>query len=306
MNNSETTIWQSNFITSGRYEMSALEKNILYIVLSQLKKNDPHGKIYLISTKDISGRTGESINYESFKKATEKMLSRVIEGILPNGNLLQISFISHAEYIKTQGVIEIGLSPKIIPFFIDLKNNFTTFGLDIALSLKSIYSKRIYEILSMYKNFENPSFIVNLKDFKKTLEIIHPVTGKDKYETFSLFKKNVLDCAEREINGHTDILFSYVAIEGDKSGKGRKPIVKIEFSVKNLNMKALIEFDSEENAPVLNRLITEFKLRKDQAIYIMNNNSLQDINKTLYFIHIDKMNGKIKNLGAYTSKIFKV
>jgi plasmid replication initiation protein len=306
MSNNETIIWQSNFITSGRYEMSALEKNILYVVLSQLKKNDPVGKIYLISTKDISGRTGESINYDSFKKATEKMLSRVIEGVLPNGNLLQISFISHAEYLNNQGVIEIGLSPKIVPFFIDLKDNFTTFGLDVALSLKSIYSKRIYEMLSMYKNFDNSSFTVNLMDFKKTLEIIHPVTGKDKYETFSLFKKNVLDCAVREINGNTDILFSYVAIEGSKSGKGRKPIVKLEFSVKNLQKKALIEFDSKENAPILSRLIVDFKLRKDQAISVMNNHSLQDIHKTLYAINIEKMNGKIKNIGAYTSKTFKV
>ena len=53
------TIWQDNFITSARYEMSSLEKNILYCVLSQVKANTPKDYIYKVSAKDI-GRNGEN------------------------------------------------------------------------------------------------------------------------------------------------------------------------------------------------------------------------------------------------------
>lgn len=304
--NEKKVIWQDNFITSGRYEMTSLEKNILYAVLAQLKKTDPIGHTYLVSTKDITGLNGERINYENFRKSTEKLLTRVIEGILPNGNLLQVNFISHAEYLKNQGVISIGLSPKVVPFFIDLKKNFTTFDLDTALSLKSIYSKRIYEILSRYKNLPNKKFTLNIEQLKITLEIINSHSGKDKYPTFTLFKKNVLDVAFNEINKLADINFSYTTIEAPKIGRGRKSIDSIVIEVKNLVPKKMISYDLEEGKPVFNRLMTEFKLRQDQATQIMNTHDLSFINDKMYSLKLLILNGKVSNVGAYSEKYFDI
>ena len=300
------TIWQDNFITSGRYEMSSLEKNILYSVLFQVKKNNPIDYIYKVSAKEVTGN-GENVNYENIRKATEKLLSRVLEGRLPNGNMLQVNFISHAEYLDHQGVIQIGVSPMILPFLIDLKANFTTFDLEIALSLKSIYSKRIYELLSMYKNFDNKTFVRDVKDFKRSLDIIDAKTGKDKYETFSLLKKNVLDVALNEINNSTDINFSYVPIEGYKQGKGRKPIEKIEFTVKSLVPRKTISYDKVEAMPLLNKLINDYKLRQDQAAQVLNTFSFAEIKKELYEIQLEILNKKVRgNLGAYTAVRFKL
>ena len=298
------TIWQDNFITSGRYEMSSLEKNILYCVLSQVKATTPKDYIYKVSAKDIGN--GENPNYENIRKATEKLLSRVLEGRLPNGNMLQVNFISHAEYVTNQGIIQIGISPMMFPFLIDLKANFTTFDLEAALSLRSIYSKRIYELLSMYKNFDNKTFVRDVKDFKRSLDIIHAKTGKDKNETFSLLKKNVLDVALNEINSSTDINFSYVPIEGSKQGKGRKPIEKIEFTVKSLVPRKTISYDKVEAMPLLNKLINEYKLRQDQAAQVLNTFSFAEIHKELYAIHLSVLNKEVRNLGAFTANRFKL
>lgn len=299
------TIWQDNFITSGRYEMSSLEKNILYCVLSQVKPTTPKDYIYKVSARDI-GRNGENVNYENIRKATEKLLSRVLEGRLPNGNMLQVNFISHAEYLTNQGVIQIGISPMMLPFLIDLSKNFTTFDLETALSLKSIYSKRIYELLSMYKNFDNKTFVRDVKDFKLSLDIIDAKTGKDKYETFSLLKKNVLDVALSEINNSTDINFSYVPIVGSKQGKGRKPVEKIEFKVKSLVPRKTVSYDVEEAKPLLTRLTTDYKLRQDQAAQVLNTFSFAEINKELYAIHLAVLDKKVRNLGAFTANQFKL
>jgi hypothetical protein len=38
-------IRQHNAITEARYELSALEKNIVYMLLAQLKDDDPDDKI---------------------------------------------------------------------------------------------------------------------------------------------------------------------------------------------------------------------------------------------------------------------
>lgn len=305
-NNVKKSIWQDNFITSGRYEMTALEKNILYAVLAQLKKTDPIGHTYLVSYKDIIGINNDRINFENFKKSTEKLLSRVIEGVLPNGNTLQVNFISHAEYLSQQGVISIGLSPKVIPFFMDLKRNFTTFDLETALSLKSIYSKRFYELLSRYKNLPNKEFSMKLDNLKSILEIINFKTGKDKYPTYTLFKKNVLDVAFNEINKLTDINFSYEAIEGMKLGKGRKSIDSLKFEVKNLVPKKIISYDVEESKPAFNRLISEFKLRQDQATQVMEHYELPEIHKKMYDLKIILINNKVHNIGAYSVSFFKL
>ena len=305
-NNVKKVIWQDNFITSGRYEMTALEKNILYAVLAQLKKTDSIGHTYLVSTKDISGLNGDRVNFENFRKSTEKMLSRVIEGVLPNGNILQVNFISHAEYLKGQGVISIGLSPKVVPFFVDLKKNFTTFDLDMALSLRSIYSKRFYELFSKYKNLPDKTFSVKIDNLKSTLEIIDSHTGKDKYPTFTLFKKNVLDIALNEINASTDLKVTYTTTEGAKIGRGRKSIDSLHFVVENLAPKKMISYDKEEAKPALTRLITEFKLRQDQAVQIMNTYELAEINKKMYKLQLILLNTKVHNVGSYSASFFEL
>lgn len=301
----DVTLWQSNFITSSRYEMSALEKNIMYMVMAQLKKNDPANMVYVVAAKELMQSTGKDILYADLKKASAKLLSRVLEGINEDGNLVQTSFISSATYITGKGLIEIEISNAIRPHYIELKEKFTTFQLDIALSLKSIYSKRLYELLSMYKNFKEKKFVVSVKELKMKLSLISP-KGEDKYEAFRNFKLAVLDPAEREINGESDIFFSYKAIEGKKYGKGRKPIEQLEFSIIYKGKNDVPIGFEEVNRPVFDRLINDFGLRKDQATEVIRKYSKIEINKQLYDIHLAKMNKKVGNIGAYTATIFKV
>ena len=306
-----TTLWQSNFITSAKYEMSALEKNILYMVMSQIKKADSHKTIYTVSATDIMNyMKGETINYSSLKRATDRLLSRVLEGKLPNGNLLQVAFVSSAEYIANKGLIEIELSQKILPYYLNLTEKFTTFELEIALNLNSIYSKRIYELISQYKNLTNKSFKIPLKLLKEILGVIELKTGKDKYENFSVFRKNVLDPAFTEINGNNlDVSFTYEAIEGKKLGKGRKPIEFVEFVIENLSPSKTMVTDYKIETTfveLFERLTIKHKLRKDQATEVLDKFSYAEINKNLYAIWNSFQNREIKNIGAYTASTFNL
>jgi plasmid replication initiation protein len=64
-------------------------------------------------------------------------------------NILQVTFISSCWICEKHGVIQIG-PLWFYPFFPRPKSKFTTFDLEVALSLKSVYAKRIYEILNMW------------------------------------------------------------------------------------------------------------------------------------------------------------
>jgi plasmid replication initiation protein len=292
------TLWQSNVLTSARYELSKLEKNILYLAMREMKPTDPPGQLYYVSTVELRERTGEEIKYDRLRGITKKLLGRVLEADLPNGNLLQTHFFSSVEYIKGTGTLEIGIDPKIQPFYGYLKAHFTTFQLDLAITLNSIYAKRFYELFSMYKSLPDKTFRVSLDKLKLQLGLTDKDTGKDKYPLYANFKHNVLKPAE-EINTATDLAFAYREIK-----RGRK-VVELEFTVTYTPKTTDIDYNEQETA-LFGRLVQQFKLRKDQAAAALRLHSPALINQHLYKIQLREKNGELQNLGSYTAGILGV
>jgi plasmid replication initiation protein len=293
-------IWQDNVLTNARYEMSETEKNLLYMVVASVRAEDSPTKMYQVSVKEMAQVCGsKELMLEAYKQATEKLIGRVFTTTLENGDILQASFIASALYKKGTGIIEIELSQKVRPYYVDLHKKYTKIQLAAAISLNSAYAKRIYEVLCMYKNMPDKSFKRDLVDLKKMLGVINVKTGKDKYPIWTQFKRDVVDVATREINGHTDLTFTYKPIYGDRPGRGRKPVAEVEFEV--------FYQAKPEIAPISDlhgRLVKQFRLRPDQADKVLETHSTEIINRQLYDIHTKANDGKVKNLGSYTAKVF--
>ena len=284
---------QDNAITTARYSMTALEKNIMYMVMAQLDKNDPPTKYYRISGKELMERTRKKIKYDELKEATNRLLDRELFIIRENGNYLQIRPISSAEY-DSNGMIEIGLDAKIRPYLFELKNNFTTYELNIVLSLDSKFSKRLYEMLAQFRS--TGILRLSVQELKERLKLYDAKTGEEQYEKWSAFEKYVLKVAQKEIGELTDLAFEY------KLKKTGKKITDIEFL---FNRPNVVNAPKDENAVRLSeRLTTDFRLRQDQADKIITQFSTKDINRTLYDISLKKK--EITNIGAYTAKTFGV
>lgn len=293
-------IWQDNVLTTARYEMTEAEKNLLYMVVSSVRKDDPLAKMYQVSVKEMAEVTGQAeLKFETYKQATRKLMSRVFETTLSNGDVLQASFIASALYKKGTGVIQIELSQMVRPFYVDLNTRFTKMQLAAAISLNSTYAKRIYELLCMYKNMKDKTFRRGLIELKTMLWIIDPKTGKDSYNNWTRFEKAVLGVAAKEINGHTDLTFSYKPIYGDRPGRGRKPVVEVEFTV-----FYQAKPDPAPASSLHERLVKQFRLRPDQADTVLATHSAEAINRQLYDIQTKAVDGKVKNLGSYTAKVF--
>ncbi len=286
---------QDNAITTARYSMTALEKNIMYMVMAQLDKNDPPTRYYRISGKELMERTRKKIKYEELKEATNRLLDRELFIIRENGNYLQIRPISSAEY-DSHGMIEIGLDAKIRPYLFELKNNFTTFELNMVLSLDSKFSKRLYEMLAQFRS--TGLLRISVREFKERLKLYDPKTGNEQYEKWSAFEKYVLKVAQKEISEHTDLAFEYTL---KKTGKR---ITDIEFKFNRPKAVAAPPPQDETTARLFERLTTDFRLRKDQAEKIIAQFPAKDINRSLYDISLKKKD--IANIGAYTAKTFNV
>ena len=298
--NKVVEIWQDNVLTVARYEMSETEKNLLYMVVAQVKPGDSELKKYQVSVNEMAEINHSSrLKMDAYRRATRKLMTRVFETTLPNGDFLQASFITSALYKKGTDIIEIGLSTEVRPFYVDLNRRYTKIQLEAAISLNSAYAKRIYEVLCMYKNMKDKTFQRNLIEFKNMLGTINAKTGKDSYPNWTIFRQKILDVAAREINGHTDLTFTYKPVYGDRPGRGRKPVEQVEFEVFYQAKPEPVPV-----TPLLERLIKQFRLRPDQADKVLEMHSIEVINRQLYDIHTKANDGKVKNLGSYTAKVF--
>ena len=293
------TLWQDNALTVARYEMSALEKNILYMVMASIKKDDAPNTLYQVSARELMALTGETIKVADLQRATKRLITRYFETTLPNGHLLQATFVASAEYMTGQGIIELELSQKVRPLYVELKVRFTTMQLHTALTLNSKYAKRLYELFSMYKNLPDKSFRIDVQQLKQQLDIIDPKTGKDRYEKWTHFKNRVLDPSEHEINGKADLSFSYKPLKQGRS------VTQIEFQVHYHPKQQIVAYEGP-NAAVFGRLTTHFGLRPDQAHKVLTLHSLADINRQLHKIQLRAANHELENVGAYTAKLFGV
>lgn len=204
----EFEVRQHNAITTARYEMSACEMDIIFYLLLLLRREDRVGTFYQIRVLDLMGVTGRQWNYQQFLEATSALRTReyIFED---NKRLLQVGLLASVEYVKGEGVIELEISEKMRPYLIDLKRNFTSFRLQAAFTLSSKYAKRIYQLVSQWKDKAETRHFT-LHDFKVMLMLKDPKgVEKEQYTKVSMLQKWVLDVAVSQINQYTELRIAY-------------------------------------------------------------------------------------------------
>jgi len=308
---------QHNAITKARYDMSAAEKNVFYLLLSQIKEKGFHEATYDISVKELAKIQGCEIDHLQFKSTANKILDQVLSVPLGNERFKEINLVSSSEYVRGSGAIILSISDEIREFLVDLKNKFTQFNLEVGLRLKSKYSKRMYEMISQYK--DTGFMVINIDELKHRLYLIDSQSGKDKYPIYGLLKKKVLEVAQKELQEKADTWFTY---EAKKEGNKYTLLSFKIFSKKNAGELSSLthdqnnghtdthtknqepsEISSEKHEP-RRKLIEKFKLSPWQAEKILQKVPVKEIHKTTYSIQLDVLSNRVKNIGGYTAKIF--
>jgi plasmid replication initiation protein len=205
---SEKKIKQHNTITSGRYDFSACQLDILFMLLATLDESDELGKEYHIRVKDIELITGRKWNYQQLREGTEDMMSRVFE-IQEAKGLAQIVLFTKVQYLDGTGSFYMKINEDARPYFFDLKNNFTLLELKSVLGCTSKHAKRLYSLACQWRGTGGHTYSVG--ELKEILGLKDP-KGKEKEQYLNRindFRKDVLDVAKKQINENTDIVFDY-------------------------------------------------------------------------------------------------
>lgn len=289
---------QHNALTSGRYEFSACQLDIMFMVLASLKDNETQ---YQIHVADIELITGRKWNISQLTDSTESLLTRMFEVDAEDG-FTQFVLFQYFKYLKGTRTIEVKLSEIAIPYFFELKNNFTHFQLKSVLDCSSKFSKRLYMLACQWRTvgkFPKPIRIVELK---KMLGMVDK-KGKERFSQISQFKADVLDIAKKQINEHTDIHFDY---ELYKKGRSYEYIQIFVNSSKNNPEQLEIDFNKDIEFQKNVRNVMAYDLSKEYAELIVKDGYdkflkiVEDLNK-------DIRQGKkeITKAVAYITGIYK-
>ena len=284
-----------NVITNARHELSAVQLDIYFMMLSRLKPGDSNDTKYYISVKEIEDLTGRQWNYQQLRDATYGLIGKVFE-IEEEDGLLQVSMMSSAKYLKGQGRIQLSIAEELKPYLVDLKNNFTSFQLFCVLSMTSKYAKWLYVQFSRWKDIGYLSY--ELEQLKFRLNLKDP-SGKqaEQYKQWGQFKDYVLEPSIKQINENSDLRISYTTAKKGKS------IHKLNFTIKHVaQFQTVIPFELSEGDRE-----TEVLKNRIREIGILDNNLINTIlsstdlrkkaNKCLYDIAIRRKD--INNPGGY-------
>lgn len=221
-------IQQDNRITTARYELSVMEKRIMYILVSEIRKKFVLYKagnetlfedmvIKMTSSKLIKDL--EERNTKRIKKAFKSLRLRSFEWNngthedSPEHEWFEVGFINYGEW-KRRGEIEFQVSKLILPYFVALTEQFTEYNLIVAISLKSKWSQRFYEICNQWRNAGGA--MLNLKELRESFGLT------DKYAKYGAFKKFVVDVAYKELKDlyykeQNDIYFEFTEVKNGRS-----------------------------------------------------------------------------------------
>jgi plasmid replication initiation protein len=204
---------QHNAITSGRYEYTSAMLDILFMTLAMIDTDKPNERTFQIYQRDIEAITGHKWNYQQLREATEGIGSRMFEIETPK-SLKQLWLFSSVEYLLGTGSFLVKVNEDAMPYFFELKNNFTVLHLKSVLSCSSKFAKRLYAIACQWRSVGYHTF--EISELKQMLGLIDK-DGKEQFKQFTQFKKDVLEIAAKQINEYTDINLSYEFIKKGRS-----------------------------------------------------------------------------------------
>lgn len=312
---SKALIVKHNDLIEARYQaFSVVEQRIILMLLAQIQKDDKDFKEYRITVSDFSKVTGIALNgsfYQNLRNTLDKLVSKTLHIRRNHGGFLVTTWLSSGEYIDGEGCIELCFDPKLKPYLLDLQEKYTKYKLEIAVSFKSQFSIRLYEVLKKQAQIEKDCN--HRKNFEKTfsyeeLRNIFAV-GEKEYLLFAHFRTKTIEPAVREVSDKTDLHIT----ETRYLKTGRK-ITAVCFCVTirgetetqlrqdNLRIEDIKPEEKEEDHPII-KILMENSFTWEGAKKFLKEHGVKKIEIAIACMETSRRNGEtIVNPPAYLTR----
>lgn len=200
-------------IQKTRFNLSTEEQKLILYTISKIKPTDDDLKEYHIDIKDVCaifGITDNKNNIEYLKQSLKALRDKSFWIYFYETNIESLcSWVNDVDIDHNEKTVRISLNKKLKPYLLHLKNNYTTYELGYALTFKSKYSIRLYELLKSYAY--KGEFTITVEDLRVMLN------AENLYPEFKEFKRRIIDTALKEINNNSDLYVEYIPIRKERS-----------------------------------------------------------------------------------------
>ena len=231
------SVVRHNRLIESRHRMTMSERRFILWNIAQISKDDSSFRPYEISVRDyfdVIGLQQISNPYEVVRKMHDRLTSRNvgIEYTDQKGRpaFVYMPWFSELEY--RDGKIFSLLNFKLVPYLLQLKQDFTSIALEQAMILDGFYTGRMFDLLSQY---------LAVGRRRLTAEFIRERFNiQDKYPYFKDLRARIVDPAVKEINAKTHLDVSYQIVR-----EGRRH-VGFDFTISRSEATVTLEDNREE------------------------------------------------------------
>lgn len=203
---------QSYIITTAKYDFSIHEKRILYRIIECLQANLLGLKLnyrYTIQKDLFEGcdfsipiaaflDNPESKNYKDVKKALESLVKKTFE--YEDDEIWTVCTIIERPTIKKyDSEVKITINPLLMPAFVNFAKGYRKYELKTAMSFKSTYAMRFYEIMAGQKK----PLTYTIQHLREMFKI------EKKYAKSNHFVDKVVNAAQQELKKKSAYWFNY-------------------------------------------------------------------------------------------------
>jgi plasmid replication initiation protein len=217
----------SNDLTTAAHGLTLSEKRLLMGCVAKLDSVKLESGRYKIKMTAIEFAETYKIDpktvYQQIKAVIARLYDRSIKRIVdaPRGKkIISHRWVSSVTYHEGEGWFELGFSHEATPYLVALRGKHTSYKLEQASALRSIYSWRLLEMLMQFKSTN--LLRVSIENF------CHAMDAPETYrKNFKDLRNRVIDVAVKELQEKDNWLIEW---KGTKRG-GRK-ITGLEFRFK--------------------------------------------------------------------------
>ena len=180
----KNTVTMKNTIARTAQNLGLAEKRIITLGMSKIDarqsktvyKNAKNRTITITASEyqTIANLKRELDAYRELKNSTEKIGKKqlVIKRETMRGKkITRINWVEKATYEQGQGTVKICFTTAIMPYLCAIENRFTTYKIQEAAGIKSIYTFRIMEFLTSWSTGKEGERKISIEEIREMLEI---------------------------------------------------------------------------------------------------------------------------------------
>lgn len=201
---------KSNLLARGKWQsFNVYEGRLVALVAAKIKRSDEDFKSYNITAAEIMTDDPGGSDYKRMSEIADKLMSRVVT-IEDEKGWAKYTLFCRCRFDKETSTLDMQIHPDLKPHYLDLQEHFTQYPLMEYMSLPSLYSQKIYELLRSWDDQQEITLGIN-----ELHEILQ--TKSQARRSSAEFKRRILEPAHKHISELTSLKYEYEPIK-----KGRK------------------------------------------------------------------------------------